>query len=339
MNLDRFHDIARRYPALRLAIVGDFCLDRYLDIDPARSEVSIETGLPVHNIVRVRSQPGGAGTILNNLVALGVGEVVLVGMAGEEGEGWELRRALAAMRGVRLDFFHQTAERHTFTYTKPLLQQPGRPPVELNRLDLKNWDCLPSAWEQRLQESVTAVFDQVDAVVLLEQVDLPDTGVLTRGLLETIGRLARQHPGKLVLADSRRGLAHFPPVSFKMNRHELTRLMGLPLEAGLAQIRENAVALARRQGQRVFVTLAEHGLLGADPNGQIAHVDSLPLRGEIDIVGAGDAVTANLATALSAGAGLVEALDIANTAASIVVHQLGTTGTASVEQIAALSAP
>ena len=57
------------------------------------------------------------------------------------------------------------------------------------------------------------------------------------------------------------------------------------------------------------------------------------MRGEIDIVGAGDAVTANLTTALAAGASLTEALELANAAASIVIHQLGTTGTASPDQI------
>ena len=55
--------------------------------------------------------------------------------------------------------------------------------------------------------------------------------------------------------------------------------------------------------------------------------------GAIDIVGAGDAVTANLAAALAAGVTLPEALELANTAASIVIHKLGTTGTASVEEL------
>ena len=30
-------------------------LDRYLEIDPARAEVSIETGLPVHNVMESAS--------------------------------------------------------------------------------------------------------------------------------------------------------------------------------------------------------------------------------------------------------------------------------------------
>ena len=68
MTAERFEFITGRYPQLRVALLGDFCLDRYFDIDPARSEISIETGLPVHNITGVRCLPGAAGTVLNNLV-------------------------------------------------------------------------------------------------------------------------------------------------------------------------------------------------------------------------------------------------------------------------------
>src|SRR5438128_651940 len=94
MSPDRVAAITSRYKGLRLAIVGDFCLDRYLEIDPAKNEISIETGLEVYNVVRTRSQPGGAGTILNNLLALGAGSASVVGFCGDDGEGYELLRAL-----------------------------------------------------------------------------------------------------------------------------------------------------------------------------------------------------------------------------------------------------
>ncbi|MBM3848503.1 MAG: carbohydrate kinase, partial [Verrucomicrobia bacterium] len=64
MKKDRFQEITRRYSSLRVALVGDFSLDRYLEIDPEKPETSIETGLPVHNVIRVRGQPGSSGTIL-----------------------------------------------------------------------------------------------------------------------------------------------------------------------------------------------------------------------------------------------------------------------------------
>jgi bifunctional ADP-heptose synthase (sugar kinase/adenylyltransferase) len=79
MTPERFRAVTSRYTALKVVLAGDVCLDRYLEIDAALAETSIETGLPVHNVVSVRAQPGGAGTILNNLAALGVGTVVPVG--------------------------------------------------------------------------------------------------------------------------------------------------------------------------------------------------------------------------------------------------------------------
>jgi rfaE bifunctional protein kinase chain/domain len=336
MNESRFNAVTARYQGLRIAVIGDFCLDRYLEIDPARQETSLETGLPVHNVVRVRPQPGGAGTILNNLVALGVGELSVVGCAGDDGEGYELRRALGALRGVRLDHLVLSAERNTFTYTKPLVVEPGKPPRELNRLDLKNWSPMPAALEECLKASVRSLAAKTDAFVLLEQVDAAETGVLTSGLLAEIGAVARAHPKLLVIADSRRGLAHVPPVTFKMNRAELARLLGAARALSVEETRQQAVTLARCNNQRVFVTLAEDGIVGAEPSGAIAHRPCLPVRGEIDIVGAGDCVTANLAAALAAGADVGEALELANAAASIVVHQLGTTGTASVPQVRGL---
>ena len=69
MTPERLSAIGARYAGLKIAVVGDYCLDRYLEINPDRIETSIETGLPVHNVERVRPQPGAAGTILSNLAA------------------------------------------------------------------------------------------------------------------------------------------------------------------------------------------------------------------------------------------------------------------------------
>jgi bifunctional ADP-heptose synthase (sugar kinase/adenylyltransferase) len=105
---------------------------------------------------------------------------------------------------------------------------------------------------------------------------------------------------------------------------------------GIEEIRSAAIELARRQQRHIFVTLAERGLIGAGPDREAHHLPALPVRGPIDIVGAGDAVSANLAAALAGGASLAEAMELANAAASIVIHQLGTTGTASVAKMGEL---
>ena len=333
MKRQRLREITDRYGGLAIALLGDFCLDRYLEIDPARQETSLETGLGVYNVVRVRAQPGAAGTVLNNLAALGVGTIIPLGFAGDDGEGFELCRALRALPGVRCDAFLQTPLRRTFTYCKPLVVEPGKPPRELNRLDNKNWTPTPREVEDRLIADLERCAGQIDALAIMDQVELADTGVLTRRVLQAVGELAARRPELRILADSRRSLRGYPPVSLKMNRAELGMLLGGSPPVDPVQTSQAALELARRGGSDVFVTLAEDGLLAATPDGQTAHLAALPVRGPIDIVGAGDAVSANLAAALAAGATLPEALELANAAASVVIHQLGTTGTASVTQI------
>jgi rfaE bifunctional protein kinase chain/domain len=335
MNAERFAAITGRYRALRVGVVGDFFLDRYLEIDPDRSEISIETGLPVYNVVSVRAQPGAAGTIVNNLVALGVGEISVVGFCGDDGEGYELRRALAALSGVRLDHFLTASSRRTPVYCKPLVIQPGSPPRELNRFDSKNWTATPSDLQRELAARIQALAPALAALILMDQVEVPESGVVTSLVSHAAHDVCSGESGLVVLADSRRGVEHFPPLGLKMNAAELARLSGEHF-AGLDQMNAFVSRLADRNGQPVLVTLAERGIVGAGPGRPAEHVAAHPLRGPIDVVGAGDAVTANLAAALAAGADFREAMELAMAAASLVIHQLGTTGTASVRQIAEL---
>lgn len=337
MTPERFHEITSQYARLRVAVLGDFCLDRYLEIDPARAEVSIETCLPVYNVVNVRAQPGAAGTILNNLVALGIGTLYPLGFAGEDGEGFELTRALAAKPGVRLDHFLTTPLRRTFTYCKPLVIESGKSPRELNRLDSKNWTPTPRDVDAHFADALRELAGAIDALIVMDQVDLAETGVVTTPLLGTLRRLIFEHPNLLILADSRRSLRGYPPVCLKMNRAELSRLTETATDASIEETGRTAATLARTTGRPVVVSLAEQGLLAAAGSGEISHVPAHPTRGEIDIVGAGDAVMANLTAALASGASLPESIQLANAAASIVIHQLGTTGTASVAQIAPLA--
>jgi rfaE bifunctional protein kinase chain/domain len=332
MTLDQFRSITSKYPRLRIAVIGDFCLDRYMEIDPFRSEISIETGLTVHNVINVRSQPGGAGTVAGNLSALGIGTIYPVGFHGTDGEGFELRRALGALPGVRLDHFFETSDRRTFTYCKPLVLEPEGPPRELSRLDTKNWTPTPKHVTGLIMGAIRELRTKVDIVIALEQVDVPETGVITSTVRDALEVFAPVP----VIADSRRGLADYPPVILKMNMTEFRRFSPVDHGAAPHEICQSLAPLADRQGRRIFVTLAENGIIGADPGGQSFHYPALPSRGPIDVVGAGDAVTASLAASIAAGADLSNTLQLAMLASSIVVHKLGTTGIASLDEIGAL---
>lgn len=333
IDQERFNQITNKYRDLKIALVGDFCLDRYLEIDPSLKETSIETGLEVYNVVNVRPQPGGAGTILNNLVALGVGKIYPIGFCGEDGEGFELKRELSKLINVDLRYFLQTNQRRTFTYCKPLVITPGKPPRELNRLDSKNWTPTPPFVENEIIRAIEDVYKECDAMIILEQTDVANTGVVTENVLKKVKEISEKRKELPIIADSRRGLSNYPPLIYKMNRHELAKILDRDVGEKIEEVKQAARQLCERTGRSVFITLGENGILGSDPRGDVIHVAGIPPEGEIDIVGAGDSVTANLASAMAAGASMQEAIILANCAAWIVIHKLGTTGTASVDEI------
>src|SRR5262245_66447038 len=92
--------ILERAPNVGIGVLGDLFLDRYLELDGALTEPSLETGLDAYQVVQVRAQPGAAGTVINNLAALGVGRIIPVAIIGDDGEGYELRQALQSLPSV-----------------------------------------------------------------------------------------------------------------------------------------------------------------------------------------------------------------------------------------------
>ena len=208
MTPDRFEFITSAYARLRVVLVGDIALDRYLEIDPALAETSIETGLPVRNVVRVRPQPGAGGNVLANLAALGPKTLAAVGLCGDDGEGAEIRGALAKM-GVDLTHFLPRPDRMTFTYTKPLLVHADRPPEELSRLDLRSRTPVPEELEDEMIGGLGAAAADADVVVAMDQVPDPGCGVLTRRVRTELAALARAYPQKVFIADSRTSIAEF----------------------------------------------------------------------------------------------------------------------------------
>jgi rfaE bifunctional protein kinase chain/domain len=326
--------ILERLPTLTMGVVGDLFLDRYLDIDGTLTERSLETGLDAYQVVRVRPSPGAAGTVINNLVALGVKQVRVVSLTGDDGEGYELRRELKKLR-VDTQWIQLSDDRRTPTYTKPMLCAPDQAPRELNRLDIKNRTPLPRSIENSLVRSLAEVWPQVDALLVLDQVSDSDCGVISRRVRDYLAYLGESEPAKFVLADSRENIGLFRSMSLKPNELECLRTTGN--NSSDAETIERAVAqLAQHAGRPVFCTCGERGMVLSDPHsdsGQLQWVPSYPVNGPIDIVGAGDSTSAAIACAVAAGAELPVAAAFGCLVASITIQQIGTTGTATPEQV------
>ena len=327
---DAVEQVLRRLPGLTVGVLGDLFLDRYLDIDAALTEPSLETGLDAYQVTRVRSYPGAAGTVVNNLAALGVGRICPISIIGDDGEGHELRQALDALGVVEANGVSFWERRRTPTYTKPMLCRAGEPPRELNRLDIKNRSPLPRAAEDLILKALAEACGRLDALVVLDQVSEIDCGVVTTRIRDQLAREGTARPGLFVLADSRERISLFRSVALKPNLRECLTVTG---EADAAA----AVArLARQAGRPVFCTCGEEGILLADPERGDAppvRVAGYPVAGPTDPVGAGDSTSAGIVCARAAGATPEQAAAFGCLVASITVQQIGTTGTATPEQV------
>jgi rfaE bifunctional protein kinase chain/domain len=321
-------------PRLHVGVLGDLFLDRYLDIDAGLTEPSLETGLDAYQVVRVRPSPGAAGTVVNNLAALGVGRVTVISVIGDDGEGYELRQALHGLESVDPSRLLLADQRRTPTYTKPMLFREGQPPRELNRLDIKNRAPLPPSAEEGVLTALAEVFPDLDALLVLDQVSEEDCGVVTARVRDRLGDLGEANPDKLILADSRARIGRFRRVWLKPNRSESER--GVAEDVREQETGPAAVRLAQRAGRPVFCTQGERGILVVDPRGtsvRAVQVPAYPVAGPIDVVGAGDSTSAGIACAVAAGAGLEEAAAFGNLIASVTIRQIGTTGTATPDQL------
>jgi rfaE bifunctional protein kinase chain/domain len=352
MEKSRFDELVALFPSLHLLVVGDFFLDKYLSIDPALSEISLETGLEAYQVVEIRHSPGAAGTVVSNLRAMDI-QVSAVGVTGRDGQGFELRQDLQQL-GVDIEGLLEVPDRFTPTYTKPMLRsaQPNGPEREINRLDIKNRLPLPAQFEQAIIAQLERLVPTVDGVIIADQVQERNCGVITDAVRAALTRLAETYPTKKPFAaDSRARIGQFEGIIIKPNLHEARAatpaLAAQPesrINSGLQDfapdVADDALMLAKRCGaalfqknrRPVFVTLGERGVLVVDETGA-AHIPGIPAAGEIDIVGAGDSVMAGLSAGLSVGGTAKEAAFLGNLAASITIQQLGTTGTASRQQL------
>ena len=327
MNAGRLREIAGRFPACRVAVVGDFFLDKYLDTDPALAEISVETGTTAHQVVSIRTSPGAAGTIVNNLASLEAGEIHVVGITGEDGEGYDLRKALEA-RGCRIEGLIALPGRLTPTYLKPRNRREAGLSGEHERYDTKNRTPMPKEAEDRILDCLERLLPRVDAVAVEDQVEEEDCGVVTTRVRKRLAELGRLHSDKILWVDSRARIGLFRNAMIKVNAREALRQAFRPGadDPDDGEVVRALADLRARTGRPVFLTAGRRGIWTSDPEPALVRAVRVPEP--TDPTGAGDSATAGAVLALCAGATPPEAALVANLVASITVQQLATTGTA-----------
>jgi sugar/nucleoside kinase (ribokinase family) len=221
----------------------------------------------------------------------------------------------------------------TPTYLKPRDQDNPGLTGEHSRYDTKNRTPTPDELQQRMIASLDRLLPSLDAVIILDQVEENECGVVTSRIRDALAERAARDRKKTFWADSRRRIREFRNVMIKANQFEVVGKEN-PLPGDTVEFGDLEQALGRvraRTGAPVFVTRGPEGMLVSDPEPII--VPATRVEGPTDETGAGDSATAGAVLALAAGAVLPEAALVGNLVASITIQQLATTGTAHPEDL------
>ena len=332
LNFERLQQLISQFASCRVAVVGDFFLDKYLHVDPKLDEPSVETGKTANQIVSVRQSPGAAGTVINNLAALGAGSLYAVGVIGADGHGYELRQALEELNCCTSGLI--VSDRlMTPTYLKPRdVDTPGLE-GEHSRYDIQNRNPMPVALTDRVLAELDTVLPELDAVIVADQVEQADCGVITAHMREALAARSAADARTVFWADSRSRIHAFQNMIIKPNQFEAIghAQPGVDDVVETDRLESQILQLRQRTQCPVFVTRGPAGILVSDPHP--ITVPAVRVPQPVDTTGAGDSVTAGAVLALAAGARVVEAALVGNLVAASTIRQLATTGTARPEDL------
>ena len=318
-----------------VTVFGDYCLDKYLYIDPARDEDSVETGLTAYQVDRKALYPGACGTVVNNLRALDV-QVQCVGLVGEDGEGYDLLQCLHAI-GAETELMVQSGKVPTNTYMKPMRKGADGIYGEMNRLDFRSFRETSRELEEQLIVHLRTALDRSQGVVIIEQYLQRNCAAVTDRVRDELSTLAQRFPEKFFLADSRGFASCYRGVIVKCNQFELP---GTPDHLATDNLTTGNLAHGTIRGiedlaavnRAVVVTAGATGAWVYE-GGRTEHIPAFPVEGPLDIVGAGDATNAGTMLGLTLGLTLPESVLLGGCVSSITIQQIGVTGTATIEQV------
>lgn len=330
MSAADLKNLLTRVRSSRIGIVGDFCLDVYLLLDPAASESSLETGLSTRPVRTQRYSLGAAGNVASNLQALGVGTLWAFGVLGEDPFGREMSQLLSS-RGIHITgLVVQREQWDSHVYMKPHERQQ-----EQHRFDFGNFNELHASTSALLLETLTAALPSLDLVIINQQVR---HGIHTKEFRDSLRALVLSHPEKCFIADSRHFADDYAGCIRKINTLEAARLIGRDSAAmDAAELEDLVESLFQRWAKPVFLTRGENGCLVCDSMG-CKEVPGLLILSPVDPVGAGDSMLAGIAAALAVGAEPIQAAELGSLVAGVTVQKLMQTGTATAEEIVKIGA-
>lgn len=327
---NRLHSYLQRFPHASLLVVGDVMVDEFVLGEVAR--ISREAPVPVLEWKSQRFVAGGAANAAANAASLG-GQVHMVGLTGADATADTLR-GLLREQAIDTDGLIPDPDRPTTLKTRISGTSKQSVTQQVVRLDRLSRAPMAAAIEARLLQFLESRIPSVDAVLISDY----ESGVVTPAVIAAACATAHAH-GKILAVDSQADLGLFQaPTVVTPNQPEAEKVAGFAFTDQASLERGGRAILARSQAKYVLITRGAEGmaLFGAD--GSLTMIPAFNRTEVFDVTGAGDTVVATMTLALAAGAEPVEAMCLANLAASIVVRRLGTSVTNPAELGAALAA-
>ncbi|HEY7533427.1 MAG TPA: D-glycero-beta-D-manno-heptose-7-phosphate kinase [Nitrospiraceae bacterium] len=308
-----------RFPQVSVLVIGDLILDHY--IWGRVSRISPEAPVPVVHVDSESLKLGGAANVFNNILALG-GKADLCGVIGSDESGRLLLKELGSKRsgrgGVIID-----QERPTTRKSRVIAHNQ-----QVVRYDVEQKDELKKLYQQRILRYVESRLRELSCLVVSDYAK----GVVTATLMSELTRLAALRRIPVVVDPKVEHFGYYKGATVVTPNHlEATQAAGVHGEGDHVIDQAGAIIRQRLGCQSVLITRGEKGMSLYEANGASWHIPTQAQQ-VYDVTGAGDTVIGTFALALSTGATMREAAQLANQAAGIVVGMVGT-GTVSASQL------
>jgi len=303
--------LLQKISALRILVIGDVMLDRYLWGDATR--ISPEAPVPVVDITRESVTAGGAANVALNLASLGA-HATVAGYFGDDVAG---RTLVSTLTEKKIDTLSTPGTAQTIVKTRVLVQRQ-----QLCRLDRESPPSAYAVTADAAEKLLHTAIASHDAVIFSDYAK----GILSDAVVARITTLARA-AGKLIALDPKpkHALAFHGLDLITPNNREALELSGLHPAPGTPFPAAEVCARLHEKfaTKHLVITLGEDGML-LSTGGKIHSKIPTAAREVYDVSGAGDTALAALVLALTAGAKLETAAHFANAAAGVVVGKLGT---------------
>jgi rfaE bifunctional protein kinase chain/domain len=338
-SVPRLKRLLPRFGKLRIGVLGDLMLDRY--VWGHANRLSPEAAVPVVDFESQRDRPGGAGNVAANIAALGA-SVEAFGIVGGQlaskkpasGKTGGADEAGAALReclhAAKIDHRGVLGDPNRITTLKTRIIARHQ---QIVRIDDERRDPVTPKIEEKLFRLLLASLNKLDALVLSDY----DKGLINDGFADRV--LSACHKLSVpvfVKPKTSRLYAYRGARVIVCNSKEAGIYVNRPMTDDKS-VEEAGRALLPHFGcAAVVITRGEKGMsIFEESSPRHLHILATS-RPVFDVTGAGDTVLSVLALAVVAGAPLSDAALLANIAAGVVVGKLGTASVSPAELAAAL---